>query len=40
MWPPLSQVRLWLFRQLTDMRKSYDGLSCRRWCVMHLMLIR
>ena len=27
MWPPLSQVRLWLFRQLTDMRKSYDGLS-------------
>ena len=27
MWPPMTQVRLWLFRQPTDMRKSYDGLS-------------
>ena len=27
MWPRESAVRLWLYREPTDLRKSYDGLS-------------
>jgi transposase len=27
MWFPEGQVRIWLYTQPTDMRKSYDGLS-------------
>lgn len=27
MWPAESSVRLWLYREPTDLRKSFDGLS-------------
>ena len=35
MWTPNCSVRVWLCRQPTDMRKSYDGLSAMVKRVMH-----
>ena len=27
MWPPRAQLRVWLHRRPTDLRKSFDGLA-------------
>lgn len=35
MWTPNRSLRVWLCRQATDMRKSYDGLSAMVKQVMH-----
>lgn len=35
MWMPNRSVRVWLCRQPTDMRKSYDGLSAMVKGVLH-----